>query len=340
MQCDTSAPAPEIHFLGLLFINPAEEHCVNIRHNTQDPFDIYLGCAALCASSAAASGHRFSLVTNERTIVLRRLQNAGFSNVPVISFDFRWEIPKGIPFYSAHFKLELIEAFALGRFGEHVGLIDLDTVFIRPLSDTVGHLGGSLKAYDISDQIFSHYGFDRVRKDLERVTALRLDDPRWYGGEFLVGDTASFGLLSELIAACWKRYSQSIGLLHHTGDEMIMSAALNMALQKGFQVIDIGLLKGIARWWSSRTGFRQSTFDEVQTSSILHLPADKEFLARQARLHYNSATFLASYKRYARPRLLVRHIYDVLSFSRDPRKYVGVLRARRSEEKMNLWNRL
>ena len=328
MQRDISALDPEIHFLGLLFINHTEEHWVNIKDNSADPLDIYLGCAALCASSAAASWHRFSLVTNERTIVIRRLQNAGFSNVPVISFDFRWEIPKSIPFYSAHFKLELIEAIAAARFGDLVCLIDIDTVFISPLRNALCYLGGCLMAYDISDQIFPHFGFDRVQKDLEYVAALRLDDPRWYGGEFLMGNAASFGQLSELIAACWERYTRNIGSFHHTGDEMIVSAALNLAVQKGIQVVDVGPLKGIARWWSSRTGFRQSTFDKVQTSSILHLPADKEFLASQAKLRYSSATFLASYERYARPKLFIRHIYDVLSFRREyPRKYVGVLRA-------------
>lgn len=328
MQRDVSNPAPKIHFLGLLFVNPAEEIHENIRSTATDPLDIYFGCAALCASSAAATGHHFSVITNKRAVVLRRLQNAGFSNVPVIYFDFRWEIPKNIPFYSAHFKLELIEALASGQFGDHVGLIDIDTVFINPLCEAECCQAGSLKAYDISDQIFPHFGFDRVRRDLESVAASSLDDPRWYGGEFLVGDTASFGHLSELIAGCWRRYLQNIGAFHHTGDEMIVSAALNLAAKNGLQVFDIGRLNGIARWWSSRTGFRQRTFDQIKTSSILHLPSDKEFLAAQARRHYNSATFLASYERYARPRLFVRQVYDVLSFSREnPRKYVGALKA-------------
>jgi hypothetical protein len=325
MQHDTSVS--DIHFIGLLYINPDQEQSVNIKDPTVNPIDVYLGCAALCASSAKAAGHRFSLVTNERALVLHRLANAGFRDVSVISFNFRWDVPKNVPFYSAHFKLELIEAIATGQFGDQVGLIDIDTVFINPLRDWGDALNGSLKVYDISDQIFPHFGFDLVRHDLERVSACSLDNPRWYGGEFFVGDKAGFGRLNELIAPCWERYKRDVGAFHHTGDEMIMSAALNLAVQKGLRVVDVGPLREVARWWSWRTGFRQRSFDEVKISSILHLPADKEFLATQARHSYDPASFLVSYERYARPRLFVRRVFEALSFSREkPRKYVGALR--------------
>ena len=90
---------------------------------------------------------------------------------------------------------------------------------------------GSRAVYDISDQVFPAHGQHRVLSDLERVSRRLMADPRWYGGEFVMGPAAEFSTISLHLESCWD-----------VADEVIMSCALNMARADGVWIVDCGQL--------------------------------------------------------------------------------------------------
>ena len=314
------------HFIyGLLYVDRRHNTPTNLKSRGVDPIDIYIKCAALCANSMAANEQRFRLITNDAKALRRRSIELGLQNLDIIEHSFKWTVPDGIPFYSAHFKLELLEAFATGHYGPHIGLIDIDTALCRPLLFPPLPPGGLL-AYDISDQIFPAYGAERVRADLERIAGKALGKIRWFGGEFLLGDTMGFRHLSDLIAQCWPRYTAAVTELHHVGDEMIVSAALNMASENGQAIIDAGSASVVIRWWSARTGFRQRPFRQAKSHNLMHLPSDKPFLAEFAAEPFEGSAFLSAYESYVRKKLIRRNIYNVLTgLLGRPKKFVGAI---------------
>ena len=210
------------NFYGLLYLTDDGSRHSNLRRG-RDANTTYILCAAFCAKTLRAAGGTFALITNRKEWVASALEKHSIDRVTVLECAFSLDVPQGIPFYQAHFKLDVFSAFAQGTFGNRVGLIDIDTLFLKALPQTPS---GSLEVYDISDQVFPAYGKNRVVDDLQHVAGRQLADARWYGGEYICGSKEQFAMLAEYIAQCWRRYKRSIGNLHHFGDEMVTSAAL------------------------------------------------------------------------------------------------------------------
>ena len=134
---------------GLLHVSEHQQHHVNLR-GRRSPLDTYLGCAALCGKTMALAGQPFRLITNAPDLLASRTKALDLPPIDLAPHEFRWSVPNELRFHSAHYKLELYEAFGEGRFGDQVGLVDIDTVMLRPFS-TTPPVGG-LAAYDISSQ--------------------------------------------------------------------------------------------------------------------------------------------------------------------------------------------
>jgi len=143
---------------------------------------------------------------------------------------------------------------------------------------------------------------------LERVSGSQFLEFRWFGGEFLCGHAESFQRLAKSIFRLWPKYIQHINELHHVGDEMLLAAALS---DTNLVVRDAGQLGIVARWWTARTNFRQLPFKAVVGRSILHLPADKRFLAASACAPFYPPTFLRRFRRVARGKLFRRRLVNV-----------------------------
>ncbi|MGT2477279.1 hypothetical protein [Paraburkholderia terrae] len=198
-------------------------------------------------------------------------------------------LPKSTRFYSAHFKLDLLEQ--AGRSlpsGALLMLLDTDMIAMRPLDiDLLQRCRATgVGAFDISDQEFSAYGEARIITDLETVAGGRLANPRWFGGELLL---ASAGFIEELVPCareCFLRYIRSMPELNHQGDEVFISAALNLLCERGYQVIDVGAHRLVGRHWSGNTHRDLRWF---RGCSMLHLPGCKKLLERQSRRRTFSA---------------------------------------------------
>jgi hypothetical protein len=262
-------------------------------------------------------------VTNEVELIRARLQAIGAPHVNTIGYQFDRDVPKDLKFYSAHFKLDLIRAFGSGAFGDQVGLVDIDTVLIRPFPEWVYRAEGLL-AYDIGAQVFPEYGRDRILRDLQFVAGRSLNSPIWYGGEFLLGKASAFRRLAQYIELCWPTYRDNVKELHHLGDEMIISAALAMARENGELIQNAGSTGLVSRWWSARTGFVQKSWRAASDVCVVHLPADKVFLAAQSNLRFAPESFLKSYEIHAGRKIFIRKLYNLGGwFFRGKRRYVG-----------------
>jgi hypothetical protein len=313
----------EINFYGLLYIDEANNQNPNLR-GAADPIDVYVSCASLCSKAFRTAGASFRLITNDEAHVKRRLGALQLDDVAVVAYEFVWPVPRKIPFYSAHFKLDIVKAFGRGTFGKKIGLVDLDVVLLKELP-----LSNDLAVYDISDQAFAAHDRERVLSDMERISGRRLSEARWYGGEFVMGSATAFDEISQCVQLCWPNYVRCMPTLHHVGDEMIMSSALNIARADGVGMIDYGNDGLVARWWTARTQYKQAPFDSCKNAALLHLPADKVFLARQARYHFQRDSFLSRFRRHAQRKIALRTFVNIgESLIGRPKKFTPILSSR------------
>ena len=248
----------EINFYGLLYIDEANNQNPNLRRSSRSNRCVRFMCISLFKAFRTA-GASFRLITNDEAHVKRRLGVLQLDDVAVVAYEFVWPVPKKIPFYSAHFKLDIVKAFGRGTFGRKIGLVDLDVVLLKELP-----LSNDLAVYDISDQAFAAHDRDRVLSDMEKISGRRLSEARWYGGEFVMGSATAFDEISQYVQLCWPNYVRCMPTLHHVGDEMIMSSALNIARADGVGMIDYGNDGLVARWWTARTQYKQAPFDSVR----------------------------------------------------------------------------
>ena len=120
-------------------------------------------------------------------------------------------------------------------------------------------------------------------------------------------------IIYDLVAECWPRYIENMKSLYHVGDEMVVSAALNLAIADGLPVIDGGTCHSICRWWTARRPFQQVGFASAVSASVLHLPADKEFLSVYDPVEFDVEMFKRRYVKYARKKLIVRRLSNYLA---------------------------
>jgi hypothetical protein len=308
-------------FYGLLYVDRKGQKNANLRGGG-DPLDIYLRCASLCARSIAYHGYRFRLVTNNKPHIERRLRELGHMQMDVIQEEFDLSVPENLSFRAAHFKLELYKLLGSGRFGEHIGVIDIDSVMTGPI-DFPPFSPGVILVYDITDQVLEEFGSGILRFDLERVSGTRMSKCRWFGGEFLFGHAESFRRLAASVFRIWPKYIEHVGDLHHVSDEMPVAAAIFSA---NLELMDAGRLGFVGRWWTARTNFKQMPFEAVVTRSILHLPSDKNFLANYADIEFSPENFIAQFRRAAGAKLFRRRLFNIAeTLLRRKRKYVAHL---------------
>jgi hypothetical protein len=282
---------------GLLYVDQAEQNNLDLPRGSA--LDIYLRCAVTCAKSAAAAGEDYTLITNAPEQIGRLLARLPYPELQLNEIAFDLQTPKGIRYYHSHFKIAVIDAMASGVFGEQPTLIDLDTVVQRAFSSRLAGL--DLVAYDITAKA-AHCLHD---------LALMLGNGAggwWAGGELIGGSPAGLKRLAAGVHALLPQYFARIDRFIHVGDETVVSAAMNVMSRAGAAIADAGKLGLIARWHSSRTFIPQQTFAQIAGAAILHLPADKLFLARFADRPFALDEFRAQYHAHLRRKLLPRHM--------------------------------
>ncbi|MFM0502555.1 hypothetical protein [Paraburkholderia caffeinilytica] len=225
-----------------------------------------------------------TIVTNAPAVVAQRLESMQKEHRPALmTLKATIELPKSTPFYAAHFKLDLMDQMAGSLPADTMLLLlDADMVALLPLERNLIErcAEAGLGAFDISDQVFPPYGSERVVADLEIVADRRLRNPRWYGGEFLLATPAALRRLVPRARASYARYVTEIERLRHHGDEAFISAALNVLVDEGQGLIEVGAYQAVGRHWPGNN-YRDVRW--FRCCSFVHLPGGKALLEREAR---------------------------------------------------------
>lgn len=268
-----------VNFYSLLFVAHGERHA-NLEA-AEDAVEIYLRCGALLQQSMAAFGLDHTVLTNDLD-TLQFLSASKSIPIRMQGFKFDRSVPHGIGFRAAHNKLDVLRAFGEGAFGDRVCLCDLDMVMLNPLPPDL-ETAQQLLGYDISDQTTVPYGAENVSSAFSTLGVPPLNHPPvWWGGEFLAGQAEHFKMLSRTVEGIYPRYAAAAPSLFHQGDEMVVSAALAIleTQQNSAPIADARL---VSRWWSARTLSRGPALSKAMRSGLLHLPADKDILAKLQR---------------------------------------------------------
>jgi hypothetical protein len=272
-----------IRLFGLLHLARHETSAMNVNRiaNFEQQKELYLKNAINLSKSLEARGISFTLLTNMKSEihdVLKRIKCSYPLNVEYI--DCTRNVPTGIRFYSAHYKLDAFRFLASLENEQYTGLIDLDMI---ALSDFPQCWMNLIKeripiCYDISDQVIPAYGHAIIIKDMQELFQ-NVSEGRWCGGEFISGPPTFFSLLNKEIDSIYEYYSKSFETFHHHGDELVTSVALEKLRRKGVCIADGGTIGIIGRFWSAPTLHPQKPFSYFKNCFLLHLPSDKEFLA-------------------------------------------------------------
>lgn len=286
---------------SLLHLAENEFSAVNVNvKNFTNQIEVYLANASLLNKSLKAQGLSFTLLTNNKSrleSVARRLQ----INLKIEEVNFPTEIPSGINFYSAHFKIDAFRYLSKLK-TKYLIFCDLDVVCINPLPEvltTLQNIGIPI-IYDITDQIIPSEGHYAIMSNIETLIGIP-SEGRWVGGEFIAGPPEFFAKLTKYIDEILPNYFNNLnyGTISTNGnDEVYTTAAIEKMKRESFYVSDGGLMYLIGRFWSSGTKFAQKPFRYFESVSFLHLPADKYFLQKMntEMVNFDSKLFLKKYR--------------------------------------------
>ncbi len=194
------------------------------------------------------------------------------------------EIPTGLRFFEAHYKIDAIMAGAnlLNSEVDRFFLIDTDVIANR-IFDPEQHsriTSADLIAYDISDQVFPAFGAAKIQRDIELVAGAKFIDPKWFGGEFVGGSKFGLTRLVEQAKRLLPVYFASANDLHHIGDEMFVTSALNLLMAEGqLKIVNQVPYRMMSRHWSRHT---DRSLAHHFNHSFVHCPGSKpalEFLS-------------------------------------------------------------
>lgn len=278
----------------------------NFVTDLKSQISIYLSCARQLAASLQAQGIVLHVITNEEDYLRNIMPDYPY---PIIQLNFQLEVPSGVRFFSAHFKLQVIHYLSTLN-ADYVGMIDSDVVCVNelPYSFKTCIDKGIALYYDITSQVTPAYGIKSIIENKERL----LDEKSlglWAGGEFIAGSPAFFKKLDLEINQIKDQYFKNVRSFHHQGDEMITSIAVEK-LKRTEPVQDAGALMIIARYWSVKPKHYQNSIDAYSQHFLLHLPSDKRFLV--SRNEDLESDFFKDYKRYLIKKKVFRGIFSSL----------------------------
>lgn len=269
----------DIAFYGFLHLKDGESSSVNSAPASFVRLvRAYAKNAVVLQRSLASAGCRFTLLTNHSDLIARYAP-AEASELNVIEIEFHTPVPRGIRFYSGHYKLDVIRYLGQSA-DDYLALIDLDVVCVNPVPESLrvfAHERVPL-AYDISDQLIPAYGERVLSKQLSEIAGAPRP-ARWFGGEFLAGPPDFFSALARSAEKIFERYLEvSLGKAR-VGNEPYQNAALDIVRREGYKVEDAGTVGIIGRYWNMPVRHPQRPFRHFRGCFLIHLPVDKHVLS-------------------------------------------------------------
>lgn len=304
-----------VSFYGLLHLKSGENSAINLAVSEfNEQIVVYIKNAICLSNSLRKVGLTFTLLTNEKKYIDGYCSKHNYT-LYVEEIEFNTKVPSGISFYSAHHKIDAYKYLStLSK--DYVGLLDLDMICINKMPNAISNIiyRKLPMYYDISDQVIPAYKHDVIIKDLQSIHNEK-SEGRWAGGEFLCGTPSFFKELTIEIEKLYTSYLNHYHNLHHVGDEAIVSAALELMRYNGTYISEVGSLGGVGRYWNANVLHKQKKIESYKDCFLLHLPADKQFLAKNVKnLFDNAILFMDSYLRYMKISLVTRSVKKIKSF--------------------------
>jgi hypothetical protein len=262
----------------LLHISQQETSTHNNRaKNFAEQIKVYVNCIRLLYNTLLQEGIEIELLTNDREYIVS-LIGEPFINITELSFTMN--VPSGLKFYSAHYKIEVYK-FLSTYPDPYVGIIDNDIICVNAMPECLKNcISDQLPLYyDVSNQVFPAYGQEKILAEKVLISPTnRLG--LWAGGEFIMGPPHFFAELYDEISLIKESYFKNAHLLHHQSDEFLSSIAIeNYMLKNDSLIMDAGILNIVGRYWSFPIKHQQRNIDEFLKCFLLHLPNDKKFLS-------------------------------------------------------------
>lgn len=297
-------------FFTLLYIDTNHKSLAHngISGDFDKQMEIFIGCCnTLNESLKFFTGIELVILTNNSTYINKVNNKLKCQNI-----NFALDVPKGIKFFSAHFKLEALKYLSLNLEEEGYGvLLDSDICCVNKMPrNFINCINNNIPIYyDITDVLFTGIVSDGRDEVLETKKILDEDFSSvglWAGGEIIGGDCHYFKKLCEEVEKLKEKYFETYSLLFHQGDETIVSLAVEK-LMRVMYICDIGRFGGIVRYWSLPILHIQLPFKAFKNVFLLHLPGDKKYLAR---LKTFDNRLIERYKSYLRIKMMYpRNIY-------------------------------
>lgn len=267
-----------VKFYTLLYIDTEN---LSLSHNgISGTFDQQMKtfikcCETLNKSLIFFTNYELIVLTNNKAYIEN---TSGELKCIEIGFDFK--VPKDINFFAAHHKIDVFKYFAQLCDFNYSFLIDSDVLCINKMPlNLINCINSNIPVYyDITEQVYPAYGRETIIKDKEELISNNLSTGIWAGGEFIGGDNKFFKLLYDEIELISGNYFINYKSLHHQGDEALVSSAIEKVMQKKY-ICNAGLFGGIGRYWSVQTLHVQNHWKSYVNNFLLHLPADKDFIA-------------------------------------------------------------
>ncbi len=258
------------------YINKTKGHN-GISGNFDKQMKKYLKCCETLSNSLKKfSNQELIIITNDKKYI-----NKICPNLNCIEINFSFETPSDIKFYSAHKKIDVFKYFSEIKSDNYLILLDSDVVCINYLPQSLDYISKNKIPiyYDLTKQVLPAYGIQKIIKDKEKIMNNNSAGV-WCGGELIGGDSVFYNKLSKKINLLKDNYLNNYKNLHHQGDEMIVSSAIELLMQENQVIYDAGNLKLISRYWSTNTKHIQEKIESLKDNFLLHLPNDKEYLAK------------------------------------------------------------
>lgn len=288
----------KIKFYTLLYIDLSENRILQGAERTgRERLGIFVKNIILLNRSLRVHNpdlDNITVLTNNTRIINEILSECGYSDLQVDQIQFDFNVPKGIKFYSAHFKIDAFRYFATRPDDEYSILLDNDIVELKPLTTTF---------YDVvSRREPMCYHLNEAHADVIQADCRKINPSvpivEWVGGEFIGGVNAIFKMIyDECIKYSNAYFEQLNNGLFHIGDEMLTSISIAQIASNGIRFIDVGALGFLYRYW----GMHEHESIEHYSPIFAHLPADKVWLASyDCKENFETGRFLKSYGKHLR----------------------------------------
>lgn len=281
-------------FYTLLYID-AEYHSLS-NNGISGGFDKQMKtfikcCEVLNKSLIYFTNHELIVLTNKKSYI----ENIS-KELKCVEIEFNFEVPRDIKFFAAHHKIDVYKYFSGLDDTDYSILIDTDVLCINKMPlNLINCINSNIPVYyDITEQVYPAYGRETIIKDKEVLMSEDKSTGLWAGGEFIGGDSEFFKLLYNEIELIKENYLNIYKNLHHQGDEMLVSSALEKIMRNKY-VCNVGLFGGIGRYWSVKTQHVQNYWRSYVNNFLLHLPADKKYIAT---INYIDNRLIKKYENY------------------------------------------